>query len=326
MSEHIIQISPYKTYDDLIKLSGKVIIPEKEIEIEIPENRSLNLYNYELNDSEIIVPRNYELLILKINLSWKKDFLISSLGNLLVPGENPTEVLGFRLQATCDKTRWCSEQKKVDISSITKRASFSFEIPLNEVKGVIKIGGFITREIEVKSADYHIPDASLAIISTCKELSIQIDEIREIGGEYLPIGPGNTGDLAFDISGLDNPFELPKIYYSEELKPFLTRNDLSSVSSSILTSLFYFLDQYLKWFVFTCRLDTNNKYHNSLIDLFSRYCSTPKEEIIDLVEADKYSQEQTKGYLSLSLKLFSGVQIQNKYKRELKTIYKSEAK
>lgn len=326
MSERIIEIAPYKTYDDLIKLSGKVFIPDNDVEIEIPENRSLNLYNYELNDSVVITPRNYESILLKVTLSWKKDFNLSSLANLLTPNENPTEVLGFRLQVTCDKTRWCSDQKKIDISSITKRAVFSFEIPTSEVKGIIKIGGFITRETEAKNADFNIPDSSLAIVSICKELSIQIDEIRDIGGEYLPIGPGNTGDLAFDIQGLENPFELPKIYYSEDLKIFLTRDDLASVSSSILTSLFYFLDQYLKWFVFTCRLDVNNKYHNSLIDLFSRYTLAPKEDIIDLVECDKYSQEQVKGYLNLSLKLFHGTQIQNKYKRELKNIYKSEIK
>lgn len=324
MSERIIHIAPYKTYDDLIKLSGKVLIPEIETEIELPPNRVLNLYSYELNESTLIIPRNYDTLILKINLAWKKDFQLSGLAGLLALGENPTEVLGFRLQVTCDKTRWCSEQKKIDISSITKRATFSFEIPITEVKGIVKVGGFIVRERETKNADYQVPDSSLSIVSTCKELTVQIDEIREIGGEYLPIGAGNTGDLAFDITGLENPFELPKIYYSEELKPFLTRDDLASVSSSILTALFYFLDQYLKWFLFTCRIDTNNKYHNSLVELFSRYCSVPKEDIIDLVEHDKYSQEQTKGYLDLSVKLFKGVQTQNKYKRELKNIYKSE--
>lgn len=326
MSERVIQVAPYKTYDDLIRLSGKVFFPDTEIEVEIPDSRSLNLYNHEINDSVLIVPRNYESIIIKVNLSWKKDFQLSSLANLLAPNENPTEVLSFRLQITCDKTRWCSEQKKIDISSINKRATFSFEVPINEVKGILKIGGFITRERDAKNVQYHIPDSTLAIISTCKELTVQIDEIRDIGGEYLPIGPGNTGDLAFDVVGLDNPFELPKIYYSEDLKPFLTRDDLASVSSSILTSLFYFLDQYLKWFVFTCRLDTNNKYHNSLVELFSRYTSSPKEDIIDLVESDKFSQDQVKGYLNLSLKLFNGTQIQNKYKRELKNIYKSESK
>ncbi len=326
MSERLIFIEPYKTYNDLIKLSAKVYFPDTDFEIVVPENRSLNLYNHELNDSTILLPRNHETLTIKVMLAWKKDFQLSSLANLLPDGENPTEILSFRLQISCEKTRWCSEQKKIDLSSITKRSVFNFEIPLIEVKNMLKVEGFITREIDAKGIQLNIPDSCLAILSTTQELSIQIDEIKEIGGEYLPIGPGNTGDQAFEISGLDNPFELPKIFYSEELKEFLTRDDLASVNSSILTSLFYFLDRFLRWLIFTCRIDTNNKYHNSLVDLFSKYCEASKEEIIYLVETDKFCEAQIKGYIELSDKLFKGLQIQNKYKRELKNIYKSELK
>jgi len=326
MSEIIIPIEPYVTYNDLIKISGRIFFNNQDIEIAIPENRHLNLYNYELNDSIQIIPRNHNLIIIKVSLAWKKDFQLSSLANLLPEGENPTEVLSFRLQVNCEKTRWCSEQKKIELSSINKMSLYSFEIPIDEVKNILRIQGFIVREFDAKGIHPNISDSTLAIISTSKELSIQIDELKEIGGEYLPIGPGNTGDLAFEISGLDNPFELPKIFYSEELKEFLTRDDLTSVNSSILTSLFYFLDRYLKWLIFTCRIDLNNKYHNSLIDLFSKYCVTPKEEIIDLIQKDKYGEAQTKGYIELSDKLFTGIQLQNKYKRELKIIYKSEIK
>ncbi len=326
MSERFIYIEPYKTYNDLIKLSAKVYFPELDLEINVPENRSLNLYNYELNDSTTIIPRSQGLITIRVSLAWKKDFQLTSLANLLPEHENPIEVLSFRLQVSCERTRWCSEQKKIDLSLITKRALFSFDIPLNEVKNILKVDGYITREVDAKGVQPNISESSLAILSTSKELSIQIDEIKEIGGEYLPIGPGNTGDLAFEISGLDNPFELPKIFYAEELKEFLTRDNMASVNSSILTSLFYFIDRYLKWLIFTCRIDTNNKYHNSLVDLFSKYCATPKDEIIDLVEKDKFCESQIKGYLDLSDNLFRGMQIQNKYKRELKNIYKSELK
>jgi hypothetical protein len=326
MSESIIQIETYKTYNDLIQLSGRVSFPEPDVEIEIPNHRILNLYNYEVSDSFILVPRNYDLAIVKINISWKKDFHLTSFSNLLADNENPTEVISFRLQIVCDKTRWCSEQKKIDLSAINKRSVFNFEIPLNEVKGIIKIEGYITRENEAKGINISIPDSPLAILSTCKELSIQLDEIKDIGGEYLPILPGNTGDLAFEIAGKDNPFELPRILYSHDLKDYLTRDDLDSVSSSIITGMFFFLEQYLKWFIFICKIDSSDKYYNSLVELFSRYCSVPKEEIIEIVEKEKYSQDQTIKYLELSEKLYRGVQLQNKFKRELKNIYKSNSK
>ena len=326
MSERIIIIEPYKTYNDVIILNGKVHFPELEIDIDIPPSQSLNLYQHEYNESLLIIPRQYDSMIVKVGVGWKKDFQVSSFSNLLSDFENPTEVLALRIQVVSEKTRWCSEQKKIDLANINKRATFNFEIPLSEVKANLKVQGYVTRETEAKGLKIGTSEAPLAILSTCKELSIQIDEQRDIGGEYLPISAGNTGDLAFEITGIDNPFELPRIFYSEDLKDYLTRDDLLSVSSSILTGMLFFLDQYLKWFVFVCRVETNNKYHNSLVDLFSRYCLVPKDDIIDLVKLEKYSEEQVKLYLELSNKLYKGIQTQNKYKRELKNIYKNEAK
>jgi len=326
MSERIIKIEPYKTYDDIIKLSGKVSISDINLEIGIPENRTLNLYKYEISDSVQFIPREHESLEIKINLNWRKDFQISTFNSILLDSENPAEVLALRVQIQCEKTRWCSEQKKIDLSTITNRTLLNFQIPLNEVKNFIRVVAFITREIEGPNTVLNIPTSSLSIVSTCKDLSIQIDEIKEIGGEYLPISPGNIGDLAFDMQGLENPFELPRILYSEELKEFLTRDDLSSVNASILTALFYFLDQYLKWTIFICRLDLNDKHHKSIIDLFSGYCNISKEELIAVIEKDKFCPEQTLSYLDVSNKLFKGLQLQNKYKRELKNLFKQDAK
>jgi hypothetical protein len=326
MSERIIKIEPYKTYDDIIRLSGKVILPNLTSEINIPENRNLNLFKYEFNENTIIIPREYESFDLKINLSWRQDSHIGMLDSIVLDVENPAEVLALRIQIQCEKTKWCSEQKKVELGSVTKRTALNFQIPLNEVRNFIKVVAFITREVEGKNTILEIPTSSLSIISTCKELSIQIDEIKDIGGEYLPISSGNIGDLSFDIQGLENPFELPRILYSEELKEYLTRDDLPTVNASILTALFYFLDQYLKWVIFTCRLDLSNKLHKSIIDMFSTYCNVSREDLIEVINKEKFCTEQTQAFLELSQKLFKGLQLQNKYKKELRNLFKTDAK
>ena len=43
MSERVIKIEPFKTYDDIIRLTGKVNIPEANLDIPISENRNLNI-------------------------------------------------------------------------------------------------------------------------------------------------------------------------------------------------------------------------------------------------------------------------------------------
>jgi len=326
MSERIIKIEPYKTYDDIIRLSGKVILPDGQTEINIPEERNLNLYNYEIENGIGIKPRDYSSLNLKVNLSWRQDSHIGMFDNLVLDTENPAEVLALRMQVQCEKTRWCGEQKKVELGVITKRAVFDFHIPLNEIKDHVKIVAFITRETEAKNIFSEIPTSSLAIVSSCKPLTIQIDEVKDIAGDYLPIGPGNIGDLAFDIQGLDDAFDLPRIFYSEDLKEYLTRDDLLSVNASILTALFYFLDQFLKWLIFICRLDINDKRHKSIVEMFATNCSISKEELTSIIEKEKLCAEQTKAYLELSKKLFKNVQLQYKYKRELRNLFKIDAK
>ncbi|MEJ0031555.1 MAG: hypothetical protein WDO15_14795 [Bacteroidota bacterium] len=322
MSERILKIDTYKTYDDIVGLTGRLQIPDISGDLIIPDNRSINLHNYEYK-GQIITPRKHDFLVVKVTPIWKNDSNLNSLSSLVIDGENPNEVLSLRIFVTCERTKWSSEQKKISLSYLTKRALLSFEIPLNDVKGIINVNGIITREFEGSHSQANVSFAPLAIVSTCKELSIQIDEIKEVGGQHFPIGPGNTGDLAFDINGLENGIELPKILYSEDLKEYLTRDDLPAVNASMITALFFVFDTFLKWFVFTCRFDASNKYHKGLVDFFSKYSSTAKEDVIALVEMEKHSTDQVKGYLDISLKLFRGVQSIDKYKKELKVIYRS---
>jgi hypothetical protein len=326
MSENLIKIETYKVYDDLVNLKGKVIIPEIKMEVNIPLNKKLYLFNYEVNEDLVINPREYNNIILSVIPNWKSDFQVSALSQLLSTGENPTEILSFRLQVTCPKSRWCSEQKRIEISNIKKEQQYLFEIPISEVKETLKIEGYITREIDLKGRSEFLSEASLSIVSRSKDLIVLIDEIKEIGGEYLPIGPGNIGDLAFEFQGLNNPFELPRILYSQDLQEYLTNEDLASVKSGLLLSIFYFFDRYLKWLVFTCRIDINDKFHRAVVDLLSRYCLVSIDDLIALSDEEKYSEQQVRKYLDLSDRLFKEIQLQNKYKRELKNIFKSENK
>jgi hypothetical protein len=134
--------------------------------------------------------------------------------------------------------------------------------------------------------------------------------------------------MVFDIKGLENDFDLPRIKCAKEFKEYFVRNDLKTVNSTFMMVIFYILDSYLKWLIFNCKYDAHDKNHKGLVESFSKYCAISKASLVELIEEKKYSENQTKQYLTLSYKLLLGVQTDSpiKYSKELKQMIKEETK
>lgn len=327
MSEKTILIEPYQTGTNLIALKGKVSLDGLEGEIKIPEKNHLNLFNYSLESGQIVMPRQHETLTINLITRWAGATGTKDLQFLIDNSEKPEDVLSFVIEIWCKTTRWCSEQKHISLSEIGLKKNYTFQIPINEVKEVITISAFVLRE---KGNSKHLlrkANAKYSILSESEEITIQIDERKDIGGAYLPIEPDNIGDKVFDIKGLDIETDIPRIKYSEDFKEYFTRDDLQTVNTTFIMSMFYFLDSYLKWLIFVSRYDTSDKKYKSVLDLFSRYCNITKARLIEIIQLEKYSAEQTKQFLKLSQDLFNGLQTNTnfKYKKELLKIIKAEA-
>jgi hypothetical protein len=327
MSEKTILIEPYHTGTNLISLKGKVSLDGIEDEIIIPDKNHLNLFNLSLDSRKIVTPRSHNTLTVNLTTHWAGAVGINDLKFLIDSSENPEEILSFVIEIRCKNTRWCSEQKHIFLSEIGTKKIYSFEIPINEVKELITVSTFLLREKGNSKTFLHKANTKYSILSENEEITIQIDERRDIGGAYLPIDSDNIGDKVFEIKGLDNETEIPRIKYSEEFKEYFTRDDLQTVNTVFMMSMFYFLDSYLKWLIFVSRNDASDKQYKSVLDLFSRYCEITKPKLIDIIQMDKYSPEQTKEFLNLSQDLFSGLQTNSnfKYKKELLKIIKSDA-
>jgi hypothetical protein len=134
--------------------------------------------------------------------------------------------------------------------------------------------------------------------------------------------------MIFDINGLENDFELPRIKCAKDFKDYFVRDDLNTVNASFMMAMFYILDSYLKWVIFNCKYDAHDKNHKGLIESFSKYCGISKANLIEIVEEKKYSENQIKQYLILSHKLLNGIQCDSpiKYAKELKIMIKDEIK
>jgi hypothetical protein len=326
MSEQIIAISTYAKADNLIDLKGYVAIEGVDEKIDIPERKQLILYNYSLSNGEIIVPRNHNSLKILLKPGIVKGQGQNDFNQLLLNGEVSERVLKLRIQVWCKNTRWCSNQLAMNLSDVNGRKEIHFEIPISEVKEEIIISGFITREVANSKNETRKANSIYSVLSTCEEIAIQIDERKEIGGNHLPIFPEDIGELLFDIHGLENDFELPIIKYSEDFKEYFVRDNLGTVNSTFMMAMFYFLDAYLKWLIFKCKFDAHDKNHKGLVETFAKYCSISKVKLVEIIEEKKYSENQTKQYLSLSHNLLHGIQVDSpiKYAKELKQIIKGE--
>ena len=330
MSERIISISPYAKADNMIDLKGHVSIEGIEETIEIPEKKHLILYNFSLANGEVVVPRNHDSLRIFLKPTMAKGHSPHDFSHLLLNGELVENVLRLKLHVWCKNTRWCSSQLSINIIDATGRKEIYFDIPMSEVKEEITVSGFVIRETGNKVNETRKANTIYSVLSNCEEVTIQIDERKEIGGNHLPIDYEDLSnkDMVFDIKGLENDFELPRIKCAKEFKEFFVRDDLKTVNSTFMMAMFYFLDSYLKWLIFNCKYDAHDKNHKGLVETFSKYCGISKANLVELIEEKKYSENQTKQYLSLSHKLLYGLQADSpvKYAKELKQMIKEESK
>jgi len=330
MSERIISISPYAKADNMIDLKGYVSIEGIEEKIEIPEKKHLILYNFSLANGEIVVPRNHDTLRIFLKPTITKGHSPNDFSHLFLNGESVEKVLKLKLQVWCKNTRWCSNQLSVNISDTTGRKEVYFDIPMSEVKEEITVSGFVTREKGGNANEIRKANSIYSVLSNCEDVAIQIDERKEIGGNHLPIDYEDLSnkDMVFDIKGLENDFDLPRIKCAKEFKEYFVRDDLKTVNSTFMMAMFYFLDSYLKWLIFNCKYDAHDKNHKGLVETFAKYCGISKANLVDLIEEKKYSENQTKQYLSLSHKLLYGLQADSpvKYAKELKQMIKEESK
>lgn len=328
MSETTIEIKPYEIGANLISLKGKVLLDGIEDEIKIPEKNHLNLFNFSLDSGKIITPRLHSKLTVSLSTIWAGATGINDLKFLIDDLEKPEDVLSLVVEIWCKTTRWCSEQKHIPLTDVGTKKTYSFEIPINEVKELLTVSVFVMREKGNNKTLLRKANTRYSILSESKVITIQIDERKDIGGAYLPIEPDNIGDKVFEIKGLDSETDIPRIKYSEEFKEYFTRDDLRTVNTTFIMSMFYFLDSYLKWLIFVSRYDAADKKYKSVLDLFSRYCEISKPKLIDIIQMDKYSPDQTKEFLKLSQDLFKGLQSNSNfnYKKELLKIIKGEDK
>jgi len=330
MSERNISISPYVKADNLIDLNGYVSIEGVEEKIQIPDKKHLILYNNLMLNGDILVPRKFDSFRIFLKPVFANGHSLNDFYHMLLEGEHAENTLKLRIQVWCKNTRWCSNQLSLNLREVNGRKEVYFDIPILDVKEEVIVSGFVTREKGSNNNKERKASAIYSVLSTCDEVSIQIDERKDIGSNHLPIDYEDLSDkdIVFELKGLENDFEMPRIKCAKEFKEFFVRDDLKTVNTTFMMAMFYFLDSYLKWVIFKCKYDIHDKNHKGLVEIFSKYCGISKAKFVELIEEKKYSENQIKQYLVLSHNLLRGIQVDSpvKYGKELKLMIKAEDK
>ncbi|MEO7924717.1 MAG: hypothetical protein ABIR30_13630 [Chitinophagaceae bacterium] len=330
MSERNISIDTYDKMDNLFGLECGAFIPSVNATIKMPGNQVLNLFNHFFEDgTRLRLREDNTTLYLRFCIFFNEGYSFKDLNFLVNEQENPFDVLCIRIQASCKKSKWCSAQKRISLSEISKTKEVEIEIPLSDTRDSISLSYYLTREIEAKRKTPKKASMPYSILSTGEDFKVLLDEVKDVGGNHFPIFPKTgMGDSLFRIEGLENSVIIPRIYYNDDFEEYFKRDDLLSVNSAFLTFSFYILDTYLRWLIFISSYDETDKEYRSFLDLYSGYCKESKNRISEIANMPKFSQEQTIEYFILSQKLFVGIQESKaiNFKKELKGFIKEEFK
>lgn len=187
MSERTIPIEPYVKADNLIVLKSELKISDVEELIPIPDNNYIKLFDYTLSDGSILVPREHDHLEIAITPVYKDGISIDDFRDLLIKGESPLDVLDLVIQVTCNSTRWGSNQIRVSLNDVNGKHRVKLKIPVSEIHGLTDVKGWIIRKLDNKEIETRKANLAYSVLSDCEPIQIQVDEIRDIGGNHLPL-------------------------------------------------------------------------------------------------------------------------------------------
>ncbi|MBA3648838.1 MAG: hypothetical protein H0W62_09875 [Chitinophagales bacterium] len=329
MSINTIPIPSYRRKNNLVRHSIKIVFDGTDIEQSFGPAYDIDLYNLEVG-AKIIIPR-IETKLLKIILSfdWEQGRNLSDVKDLLAKIENPMEEAHLRIQLYSPFSKFCLDQKVINLQDISIKNETEFLVDLSKVFGSLIIEYCIARDSAVKGDYFDIAEKPLSILSASKEIEIIIDDIEteRTQKNFLPISPDDTGQFLFKISGLDNTgSELPEIHYHQDFDNHFKQDDLLCVDTAFMFSFLSFADNYLKWLLFKSIYDDQNKRYTALIDFISELVEVRSIELREIIINKPEAEDLIEIYLNYSKKLFENFQIKKKfkYKKHLKSLIEKE--
>lgn len=251
-----------------------------------------------------------------------------TVANLLNKGEKSDEILAMVIRLVCPRINYVVESKRVSLKAITERKPIRFsDIDLNDILGKVEVHSELIRTKNSNLTKQQIAFSNLTVLSRNRSVAFYIDEVEDVGGNALPITPGETGDKMFVMKNL-NPLGVvpPTLVYQKKFKNFFNNgDDYETVKCIMLLIGLPYCEQLLKWIVFG-KPDYGREEHLVIINLIGELCESRDKELEEITnEAD--DNKKTQAYIKLSNLLFENVQGMGQgWKKMLRQIVENEKK
>lgn len=248
--------------------------------------------------------------------------------NLLNKGEKADEILALEIQLVCPRINYVVESKRISLKAITEGKPIMFRsIDLNDVVGKVVVQSELIRTKNSNPISPHIAFSNLTVLSRNRSIAFYVDEVEDVGGNALPITPGETLDKMFAMKNM-NPLgvEPPTLVYHKEFKDFFNNgDDYETVKCIMLLIGLPYCEQLLKWIVFG-KPDYGKEEHQVIINLIGELCFYREKDMEEITnEAD--DDKKVQSYLKLSNLLFENVQgMGTGWKKMLRQIVENEKK
>lgn len=251
-----------------------------------------------------------------------------TVNDFLNKGEKADEILALAIRLVCPRINYVVESKRVSLKAITERKPIKFsDIDLNDVIGKVEVQSELIRIKNSNPTNSQIAFSNLTVLSRNRNVAFYIDEVEDVGGNALPIMPGDTGNKMFVMKNL-NPLgvEPPTLVYHKKFKNFFNSgDDYETVQCIMLLIGLPYCEQLLKWIIFG-KPDYGKEEHQVIIKLIGELCDSREKDLEEITnEADDSKRAQA--YLKLSSLQFENVQGMGRgWKKMLRQIVENEKK
>lgn len=315
------KIATIEIVEDLISFKKQIHVVKTGESFEYGFGKS-HIYIHHFDDEENTSLREKtDQIIVELFPSWNADQYLEKLKRTLLPDEDPFKLLKIRIYCECPETKWCSFPIELNVSDSLEKHVVKIPVDLEDVSNKLIVETSIVRVKNANPTDSFVAIKKDSIVGTLAPIEIYIDEPTQIGSNFLPINPDDTGSLLFDIKDFeDAKINIPALQYNKDFQKYFKSDQYDSVNFALYTVIPQYIDILLKRLFFIKSLDIQDKMSQAFIVYVSDLTDVEKNQIVETLQGDDL-ELKVEMYSNLSIKIFREIQSFNSF--SLKSMFKT---
>lgn len=272
---------------------------------------SINIHEIDTgNDSKALLRDITESISIDVTPDWiNKVSFENKLPDILNTDEEGNQVLALAVRLVCPKINFVIESLNISLADIYTNKPIRFKpFSLDDVVGKVELQSELLR---VKSSNPSKPTvafSSYTILSKNKPVSFYIDEIDDVGGNFLALIPSDDlRDRIFEFQDKNiGGSEIPKLLYNKQFKKFFNNGDNYKTVQAIMILIgLPYCERILQWAIFG-KPNFDRKDHASAMKFIAEICDFKESDLETIWKLDDARRKDE--YLKYSGRLFENIQ------------------